>query len=959
MSYSLGQWAVIDLETTGVNPANDAIIDVGFLQFEEGTLVRSYESLVYTDQKLSQFIQKLTGITPKMVTNAPQWRGAEQEVQTLFGHHLLAHNADFERSFLEGSFDEIDDGSRRESYEDSLFILGILFPERKTLKLEQFIIDWKLADGEQHRGLADSVDLLKVLLVAAIYVKRRKYIKDYLFYLFQKYQFEDCWYFKFLFQDESTLVTIGDAIEFDLLDHYDDSLFKSDCADELDNNSKVDLQFDGEHIKKVLQNEPLIQKVLPYYKFRESQQELSLRVGQSLKNGIHSLIQAPTGTGKTFGYLIPAMIHAHCDEQQILIATGTKTLQEQAFRKDLPVAMKVLGLDREEFKTVKLIGSSNHYCPQFFEQIQKETDMLTLQDEQFKWASIFFEMLYYYNKEVEQDQRLTRDDISFVLKMKNEHLRSLDNNTKVDFRACTGRRCSHKESCSYYQGIQKAKDAQIIIGNHALMYSWTSSFPRPQSIIVDEAHRLEHETTSAFTVELAQEQLIAFTRTLQRQQGLGSLFYLVNQHNAKNADDIINGVQASATNSLQMVADHLPIVIDEIERWFKERVRYTSLYWNESEMLGKSQTKNALETSIYNHLLSLSTIFQDLHDQVVPIWNTYDQGQFDNEADLTAYNRFELFWGHLEDIVAGFQAALEDDDFAARSIAFHEKEGFLLKSAPVDVGKIISEKLLAPSHAVVMTSATLGSADATSSQKGIEWATGYLHVAAEKRFKQGFFLPSVYDYKNRAKVFLCSDVPYMNDSTFVPTILDPVIDLLIRLEGKGLLLFSSKVRFEAAREILLERLSGKLTVYVQGMGNNVIDEFKKDEHAVLLGMESFGEGIDIPGDALQFILIDKVPDIRMDLVIKKRQDFFDRTIGNSFVEYNLSSRTRALHQKLGRLLRTESDSGGIIIVDSRLKKWKGRTLAQFDELMNPYVIERDSLVGACDKVFDFITSDKV
>ena len=189
MAYSLGPWAVIDLETTGVNPADDAIIDVGFLQFEEGTLVRTYESLVYTDQKLSQFIQKLTGILPKMVKNAPQWRVVQEEVQTLFGHHLLAHNADFERNFLESSFDEVDDESGRESYEDSLFILGILFPERKSLKLENFITDWRLADEEQHRGLADSVDLLKVLLVAAIYVKRRKYIEDYLFYLFQKYQF--------------------------------------------------------------------------------------------------------------------------------------------------------------------------------------------------------------------------------------------------------------------------------------------------------------------------------------------------------------------------------------------------------------------------------------------------------------------------------------------------------------------------------------------------------------------------------------------------------------------------------------------------------------------------------------------------------------------------------------------------------------------------------------------------
>ena len=135
--------------------------------------------------------------------------------------------------------------------------------------------------------------------------------------------------------------------------------------------------------------------------------------------------------------------------------------------------------------------------------------------------------------------------------------------------------------------------------------------------------------------------------------------------------------------------------------------------------------------------------------------------------------------------------------------------------------------------------------------------------------------------------------------------------------------FSAKVRFEKAREILLQKFEGKFPIFIQGMGNNIVEEFKKTENGILLGMESFGEGIDIPGESLQFIFIDKIPDLRMDLVINDRREFFDKNIGNEFSDYYLANRTRALHQKLGRLLRRDNDFGGVIITDGRAKRWKG------------------------------------
>jgi ATP-dependent DNA helicase DinG len=134
----------------------------------------------------------------------------------------------------------------------------------------------------------------------------------------------------------------------------------------------------------------------------------------------------------------------------------------------------------------------------------------------------------------------------------------------------------------------------------------------------------------------------------------------------------------------------------------------------------------------------------------------------------------------------------------------------------------------------------------------------------------------------------------------------------------------------------------------------VVEEYKKAKNGILLGMESFGEGIDIPGEGLQFVFIDKIPDIRMELVIKKRREFYDQNFGNEFQDYFMASRMRGLQQKLGRLLRRDSDYGGAIIVDARIKKWQGKTIHALKEMALPYDLRTDSFKNACDEVARFI-----
>jgi ATP-dependent DNA helicase DinG len=961
MAKELGQWAVIDIETTGIDPLYDDIIDVGFLQFEGSQLVNRYSSLVRSSQVPSYFIQKLTGISESMVRKAPIWSDVEPEVSELFGHHLIAHNADFERSFLEQHFDKIDDGAKRESYEDSIPFLALLFPNRSSLKLENFIVDWKIAEGEQHRGLADSIDLLKVLLVAIRLVKEDRELFNTVSSLFHKYDLKSYWYYHLFNCFDDQLVELSEAIDFDLDEALEKAREFEDSQKEhvefVAGESPFSYEFSGNNIKDIFRAEDSIKETMPGYRYRKAQEDLSLRAGQSFTNGVHALVQAPTGTGKTMGYLVPSALFSMQEKKQVLIATGTKTLQHQAMKKDVPLLRELLGLDQEKLKVKRLVGSSNHMCELLFRQSIDEEDLLfssrTFED---KFADMFFELAFFHNSRFDNDQWILRDNLPFVFKRKFEAFKEREKTLAVDFRSCTGNSCPFKTDCTYIRGLREAKEADIIVGNHALTFSWPRAFPRPEYIVIDEAHKIEEETTRAFSLEASQEALEGLARSLNHMQGIGSLFYLLaaKEESSGESTPIINALREKTQETHQMMMDHLRMLPDIFEQYFKKHPRYTEYFWNELPMIGKDSQVDSVGTALFNHLESLKYILKNYSQALMPYISLYEVKNLEGEQEIIALTRFETFASSLDDIVVALETSLEKKDGHSHSLKFHEKEGYCVFSGPVNIGETLYNHLLQTSKSVFFTSATLGNALGDQGFRGVEWVTGYGYLEPERRFKHGFFLPAPYDYKNKTKVFLCDDVPKLHETGFVEAILKKINPLIREIEGKTLLLFSARKRFEVAREVLLKEFDGEIPVFVQGMGPSVVDEFKKHGSGILLGMESFGEGIDIPGDALQFVFIDKIPDLRMDKIINDRRDFYETNIGNEFTDYYLSHRTRSLHQKLGRLLRTENDRGGVIVVDSRIKRWKGATMQKFNKLMEPYHINRTNLDEAIVEVSDFI-----
>ncbi len=940
---NLGKWAVIDIETTGIDPSYDQIIDLGYLQFENSTLVKKYSSLVKTDRELNQFIQNLTGITPAMVSKAPSWKKVKIDLWDLEGSALIAHNAHFESSFLQSEFKE------QEVFSDSLYFCALLFPELNSLSLENIILYLQIAEGEKHRGFEDSLDLLKVMLLGLYRLQQNP--NEYVFLKSLIHNFDDSFWFKHFFQlNSDEILHIASQIDFDLI-FYFDNFKKTVKAEKKESFLKWDiLDFSSQSIKNIFENEEKIKSINPGYSFRESQQSMALRVGQAFKNNLHAIIQAPTGTGKTLGYLIPAFLLAkESADKKILLATATKVLQEQAYQKDIPQVKAILGRDFSDIKTSYLVGSANHYCELLFQEMKDDSFLKTFDEVFFE---IYFEYLFFQNKYLTQDQKRIRLSVPGILKRIVENFEYKEKEIAVDFKNCAGVKCQHFENCSYTQGIAIAKEAHIIVGNHALMYHWPRGVERPNYLIIDEAHRLEDETTGAFTKELLESDFVKMIGNLDMGQPMGSLLFLLDSASL----EIKNQIRLNAKSFAAKLKDQTDSLTLLIEAFFKKTQKYTSEYWNEIPMIDESKQNDELTVSILNKLKNIKVLLSDCVGELEKYESFFDKNTtVPNE--VVALTHYEVFSEQLKLSLEIFTSLFDDAATFSKSIGYHEAKGFLFKIEPIDVGSFVYEEVLLKAESTVMTSATLVGNGGIGGA-GVYWMTGHNSLDKEKRFSQILSLPPVFDYQNKAKVFLSHDLPGMNQIEFVPELLNKVLPLVRELDGKTLFLFSSKMRFEIAREILLEKISATIPVFSQGLGIKAVDDFKKASKGILIGMESFGEGIDIPGDKLQLVIIDKIPDVRFDLVTQKRRDFYESHFGNEFIDYFMSIRARKLLQKLGRLLRTNTDYGCAIVVDARLKSWKGRTMAQLKDLLSPYHAEILPIDKSIEETRKFLLEDK-
>jgi ATP-dependent DNA helicase DinG len=593
-----------------------------------------------------------------------------------------------------------------------------------------------------------------------------------------------------------------------------------------------------------------LSQVISGYQPRTAQIEMAQAVDWAVTNNQHLIVEAGTGTGKTFAYLVPAILSG----KKVIVSTGTKNLQEQLFNNDIPTIRKALA---EPFNAALLKGRSNYLCTYRLEQAMSASQPLTKQDAQA------LNRINLWSKRTKTGDIAEMEEVAESNPLWYQATSTRDN--------CLGQDCADYSECFLMKARRKAQDADVIIVNHYLLCAdWSlreigvaELLPNADVIVIDEAHQLANVASNFLGISLSAKQFVDLsTDSLEA--------YLRINHDMPEFPKLCEALNLAVKNT------RLAFGADIRKGEWQEIVANPKLY---AEIVGLQK--------------QLQVLTQQLSRAA----------ERSKELDL-CFKRAEEMDAQLAIIV---------EDKTNKAIRWYEthRSSFTLSSTPLDIAAAFSAFMQQHQAAWIFTSATLsvaGNFAYFSQNLGLNNVVSY-------RWESPF------DYPQQALFYHPRGLPDANAFDFTEKIVEFAIPVLQASQGRAFFLFTSYKALNRAEELLKEKLDYPLLVQGSFPKTVLLERFKKDGNAILLGTSSFWEGVDVRGEALSCVIIDKLPFASPgDPVLKARLEAMKQQGRNPFFEYQLPTAAIALQQGVGRLIRGVDDKGVLMVCDPRLLK---------------------------------------
>jgi ATP-dependent DNA helicase DinG len=583
---------------------------------------------------------------------------------------------------------------------------------------------------------------------------------------------------------------------------------------------------------------------------REAQIQMAAAVEKALSANGSLVVEAGTGIGKTLAYLVPVMLSG----ERVIISTGTKTLQDQLFFRDIPMVMETLGLT---LKPALLKGRGNYLCLHRM-MIARTEGRLPSREAALELEAVF-----------EWSARTLDGDLSIAGVMTEESgLMPFITSTADN---CLGGDCPQFENCHVARARSEAQDADIVVVNHHLLFAdmaikqrgFGEVLPGASAFVIDEAHQAPETATKFFSVSITSRQVQDLCRDFM----------------AESAE--VSGAMGVLR---EPIADCLQ-KLKEIQLVISERMADRGS-WDD---LVRDEAVRAALQALDNAIVILASTTSQLEGSARGM-----DGCIERLTELQG--RFDRF----------------DSPQPGEEVRWYEcrGRGFALHITPLEVSGVFNQFREMADAAWIFTSATLavkGNFSHFTEQMGLDDADTLL-------------LDSPFDYENNALLWLPDQVPEPRDADFVPALLEQVIPVLKASNGRAFLLFTSHRSLKAAAELLAEEVSYPLFVQGTQPRSLLLEEFRKSGQGVLLGSSSFWEGVDVIGDALSLVVIDKLPFAAPDdPVMEARSNALRRSGGNPFTQLYLPQAVISLKQGAGRLIRDVSDRGVLLVCDPRIR----------------------------------------
>jgi len=620
----------------------------------------------------------------------------------------------------------------------------------------------------------------------------------------------------------------------------------------------------------------LIANAHPEYEYRPGQIDMARAVMRAFEEKRHLIVEAGTGTGKTLAYLVPAVAAALGGNGRVIVSTGTKNLQEQLMEKDIPFLQSILP---RPFAATYMKGRSNYLCLNRLARAQSAPVLEGLDEVDY------FEEVSQWSRETETGDRAELSNLPESLSF----WRHIDARSE----SCLGQKCPDFDACFITRMRGRAQEADIVVVNHHLFFAdlslrngnYGSVLPDYTAVILDEAHLIEEVASEYFGAQVSNYQIDDVVRDL----------------------GMLTIEDAEVDRELTHSVARLSRFSDSFWMGFREGRGEDGRYPIIPGTFAKKKLSGELEAT------PLGELYFALEGAIARTETTLDAFQEKPPEVESLVRRLRQIRFELEFIVTG-----TDKKF----VYWLERRnrGVFLRASPIDVAGLLQDKLFEEVPTVVLTSATLSSGGNFSfirDRLGLDTADDLI---AESSF----------DYQSQAILYLPARMPDPRDREWGSAAAAEVARILNATEGRAFVLSTSLAGMQSLFENVWAEIDYPCLVQGSASKGQLLKKFRETPNAVLFATSSFWQGVDVRGEQLSCVIIDKLPfAVPTDPIVAARQRYIEDCGGSSFYEYSVPQAIIALKQGLGRLIRSTTDRGVLAILDPRLRtKGYGRTFLQ-------------------------------